>query len=71
MATTRWTGGALPLAQIETITIANTWAANDTLTVTCNGRDIVLTIGTTATTTQVATELAAALASTTSSLGTG
>jgi hypothetical protein len=71
MATQRWTGGALPLAQIETITIANTWAANDTLTVTCNGRDIVLTIGTTATTTQVATELAAALASTTTALGTG
>lgn len=71
MPTTRWIGAALPLAQIETITIANTWAANDTLTVTCNGRDIVLTIGTTATTTQIATELAAALGSTSTSLGTG
>jgi len=71
MATRRWTGAALPVAQKETITIGGTWVAADTLTVTCNGRSIVLTIGTTVTTTQIATELAAALGSTSTALGTG
>lgn len=71
MATRRWLGAALPVAQVETITIANTWAANDTATVTINGRDITMTVGTTATTTQIATELAAVLNSSTSILGTG
>jgi hypothetical protein len=70
MATRRWLGNALAIAQRETITIGGTWLANDTLTVTCNGRDLVLTIGTTVTTTQIATELAAALGSTSSTLGT-
>ena len=70
MATRRWTGNALAIAQRETITIGGTWVAADTLTVTCNGRDLVLTIGSTVTTTQIATELAAALGSTSSSLGT-
>jgi hypothetical protein len=69
MATRRWTGAALPVAQRETITIGGTWVAADTLTVTCNGRAIVLTIGTTVTTTQIATELAAALGSTSTALG--
>jgi hypothetical protein len=69
MATRRWTGAALPVAQRETITIGGTWVAADTLTVTCNGRAIVLTVGTTVTTTQIATELAAALGSTSTALG--
>ena len=69
MATRRWQGGALPVPQKETITIGGTWVAADTLTVTCNGRSIVLTIGTTVTTTQIATELAAALGSTSTALG--
>ena len=59
------------MAQKETITIGGTWVAADTMTVTCNGRSIVLTIGTTVTTTQIATELAAALGSTSTALGTG
>ena len=71
MATRRWTGAALPVAQKETITIGGTWVANDTLTVTCNGRALTLTIGSTVTTTQIATELAAALGSTSTALGTG
>lgn len=71
MATRRWTGAALPVAQKETITIGGTWVAADTLTVTCNGRALTLTIGTTVTTTQIATELAAALGSTSTALGTG
>lgn len=71
MATRRWTGAALPVAQKETITIGGTWVAADTLTVTCNGRALTLTIGTTVTTTQIATELATALGSTSTALGTG
>jgi hypothetical protein len=71
MATRRWTGAALPVAQKETITIGGTWVAADTLTVTCNGRALTLTIGTTVTTSQIATELAAALGSTSTALGTG
>lgn len=71
MSTRRWLGGALAVAQVETLTIADTWAANDTATLTINGRDIVVTIGTTATTTQIATEIAAVLSSASTSLGTG
>lgn len=71
MATRRWLGAALAVAQVETLTVANTWAANDTGTVTINGRDITITVGTTATTTQIATELAAVLNSSSSTLGTG
>lgn len=71
MAVPKRTGGALPVAQVETLTVANTWAANDTATVTINSRTITMTVGTTATTTQVATELAAVLGSSSSSLGTG
>jgi len=69
MATVAWCGGAPVVEHVGTITIANTWAANDTLTVTINGKAMVLTIGATATTTQVATELAAAWEG--SALGTG
>ncbi len=71
MATPQRTNNALAIAQVETLTVANTWAANDTATVTINGRAITMTVGTTATTTQVATELAAVLSSSSSSLGTG
>lgn len=71
MATPQRNNGALPVAQVETLTFANTWAANDTATVTINSRTITMTVGTTATTTQCATELAAVLSSASSTLGTG
>ena len=61
MATRRWLGLAAPTTQIETITVANTWATNDTGTVTVNGQDLILTIGAVATTTGIATALAAAI----------
>lgn len=57
MATRRYTGAALPVAQVNTITVANTWATNDTATLTINGRDLVLTVGTDTTTAQVATAI--------------
>ncbi len=57
MATPRWIGAALPVAQISTITIANTWATADTLRVTVGTREIQLTVGTDTTTALIATAL--------------
>lgn len=54
MATPRWTGAALAVFQKDSITVANTWATNDTLTVTIGTRDLVLTVGATTTTTSIA-----------------
>lgn len=61
MATRRWLGGAAPVTQIETITVANTWATGDTGTVTVNGQDLTVTVGTDDATTDVAAALAAAI----------
>lgn len=57
MATRRWNGRAVPVAQVDTITVADTWATADTATITINGKDLVLTVGTDATTAQVATAI--------------
>lgn len=57
MATRRWLGRAAATFDKWTITVANTWAANDTGTITINGKNLVLTVGATVTTAQVATEL--------------
>lgn len=54
MATVTWTGNAAAVKQINTITVANTWATNDTATLTMNGKDLVVTIGADTSTTQVA-----------------
>ncbi len=62
MATPKWRGSAVDVRQVATITIANTWAAGDTITVTIDNLDVVVTIGTLVTTTQVATTLYQALA---------
>lgn len=51
MATTYWTGNAHSVKQIDTVTVANTWAAADTVTLTINGKDLVITCGSTTTTT--------------------
>jgi trimeric autotransporter adhesin len=61
MATPRWKGKALPVAQVNTITVANTWAAADTVTLTMNGKAIVITIGATVTTAAVATAIKEAI----------
>jgi hypothetical protein len=62
MARNEWLGNALAIAQVSTITIANTWATNDTVTVTINGKAVVVTVGAAATTAGVAAALKAALA---------
>lgn len=51
MATIYWTGNAHSVKQINTITVAGTWAAADTVTLTINGKDLVVTCGSTTTTT--------------------
>ena len=51
MATTYWTGNAHSVKRIDTVTVANTWAAADTVTLTINGKDLVITCGSTTTTT--------------------
>jgi len=59
MATRRWLGRAVDLADRWTFTVANTWATNDTATLTINGKDLVLTVGATATTAGVAAAIVA------------
>ena len=57
MSTERWIGNAVAIKEVRTITIASTWAAADTATVTINGKDMVLTCGTNIATTDVANAL--------------
>lgn len=63
--TLRWLAASLNKRQADTITIANTWAQNDTCTLTINNVDFVITIGTLVTTTQVATTIKEAINGTT------
>lgn len=48
---------AINIKQVATCVVANTWAQNDTVTLTINGLDFVITIGTLVTTAQVATTI--------------
>jgi hypothetical protein len=50
-------GRAIAIPEKWTITVANTWATNDTCTLTINGKDLVLTVGATVTTTAIATAI--------------
>lgn len=69
MATPRWIGAALPVKQKDSITIANTWATSDTLTVTIGIRDLTLTVGAATATSDVAAALIAMINGT-SAVGT-
>lgn len=60
MATPIWTGAAADLAGVWTITVANTWAASDTVTVSVGDRDVTVTTDT-ATVADIATQIANAL----------
>ena len=57
MATVTWIGNAAAVKQIDTITVADVWTAADTVTLTVNGKDLVVTIGADTSTTQVATAI--------------
>lgn len=61
MANIRWVGGAAAIRQVSTITIANTWATNDTVTVTIANKALTVTIGSAFATTDVAAALSAAI----------
>jgi hypothetical protein len=70
MATRTWIGSTQATFEVKTLTIGGTWVANDTITMTVGDTELVLTVGSTVTTTQIATELATAWNATTA-LGTG
>jgi hypothetical protein len=57
LATRYWRGASANIRQTYTITIANTWAQNDTATITIDSVAFVVTIGTLTTTAQVATTI--------------
>lgn len=58
MATVTWIGNAHATRQISTITVGGTWVATETATLTINSKDLVLTVGSTGTSTaNVATSL--------------
>src|SRR5258705_13916441 len=61
MTTQRWVGSSLNRKQVSRITVANTWTAADTYTLTIDNVDFILTIGTLVTTTQVAVTIFQAL----------
>lgn len=69
MAKIRWTGGAPAIAQVTTVTIANTWATNDTVTLTIGTKQLIVTIGSAFATTDVAAALNAAIMATTPTSG--
>lgn len=70
MATPRWLGTAANITQVDTITVANTWAAGDTATITIGGGDIVCTAGSSDTTGDVAALISAAINASSSSTDT-
>jgi hypothetical protein len=59
MATKRFTPKALARAQLDQITVANTWAGGDTQTSTINEKALVLTVGAVTTTSGIAAAIAA------------
>lgn len=61
MATRTWQGDGVAIAQTGTATVANIWAADDTIIFTVNGKAFTLTIGTLVTVTQVAATIVEAI----------
>ncbi len=57
MATRTWLGNAQDIKQVNTVTIAGAWTGNPTITLTINGIEMVVAIGSLVTTAQVATTL--------------
>jgi hypothetical protein len=57
VATSRWIPKAVNIKQVATGVVAGDWAQNDTVTITCDGVDFVITIGTLTSTAQVATTI--------------
>ena len=45
MATRTWLGNAINIFDVWTITVADTWATGDTVTLTIGGNDLIVTVG--------------------------
>lgn len=74
MAVKRWIGGAVAVADVWTITVANTWASGDTVTISVGNKDLVITLGASASTlvADIATQIANAInAADNTTAGTG
>lgn len=71
MASRTWFGRAFPVNQVEEVTVGGTYAADDTITLTINGKDLTLTIGTTVAAATILDNLVRMLQGTTSSFDTG
>lgn len=61
MSTEIFRGDAVAVAQVRQSELTGTWATNDTITVTINGKTVTYTVGGTTTITAILTGLAAAL----------
>lgn len=61
MATKVWLGGAVDIAQVDTVTIGGTWAQGDTVTLTIGSNDLTVTVGSSTATSSVASILSAAV----------
>jgi hypothetical protein len=61
MATKVWLGGAVDIAQVDTVTIGGTWATDETITLSIGGNDLVVTVGGPTATASVAASVSAAV----------
>lgn len=57
MSTRIWKGDAVDVADVWTLAVGGTWLATEMITLTINGKDIVITVGATVTTAAVATAI--------------
>jgi len=57
MATILWRGDSTPIPQVDTVTLGGTPGTADTVTLTINGKNLILTVGTDVTLSQVATNV--------------
>lgn len=64
MANRNWIGSASAVKDVWTITVADTWATSDTVTITIGSSTLVITIGSLTSTAQVATTIQQAFEST-------
>lgn len=59
MAKILWRGDAPAVAKVDRVTVAGTWATNDTATLTCNGKSVTFTVAGTQTVAAVVAGLVA------------
>lgn len=61
MANKLWTGNAVNIYQEDTLTIGGTWVQGDSQTLTINGNNLVITVGSSTATASVAAAISAAI----------